>query len=98
MRTKTGAAQRMVASETISKSADDVGHNPLGFGPLLLFWHLVWTDHRRSSDSGAGSTISVSPTVGGFRTPSQSSSFSVSVPPLAPAPGATRQRSFCAPV
>ena len=40
----------MEASETISKSADDVGHNPLGFGPLLLFWHLVWPDHGRSSD------------------------------------------------
>lgn len=50
MRTKAGAAQRMEASETISKSADDVGHSLLGFGPLLLFWQLVWTDHGRSSD------------------------------------------------
>lgn len=44
----------MEASETISMSADDVGRSLLGFGPLLLFWQLVWTDHGRSSDVRSG--------------------------------------------
>jgi hypothetical protein len=44
----------MEASETISKSADEVGHGLLGFGPLLLFWQLVWTDHGRSSNIRSG--------------------------------------------
>lgn len=44
----------MEASETTSKSADDVGRGLLGFGPLLLFWQLVWTDHGRSSDVRSG--------------------------------------------
>ncbi len=44
----------MQASETTSKSADEVGHSLLGFGPLLLFWQLVWRDHGRSTDVRSG--------------------------------------------